>query len=90
MRQKCIILDIDGVVLDSEFIMREILELGLAHNNENIVKMDIIDVDYSNKKGFPILQLEKDGIPFWFECPNVEIFNMENEKECEFIWAQHN
>lgn len=61
----------------------EILEIGLAHNNENIEKMDIIDVDYSNKKGFPILQLEKDGIHFWFECPNVEIFNMENEKECE-------
>jgi len=60
----------------------EILEIGLSHNNENIEKMGIIDINY-NKDGFPILQLEKDGIPFWFECPNVEIFNMKGEKECD-------
>ena len=61
----------------------EILEIGLSHNNENIEKMRIIDSNYNNKEGFPILQLEKDGIPFWFECPNVEIFNMNGEKECD-------
>lgn len=61
----------------------KITEIGLSHNNENITKMRIININYDNKEGFPILQLEKDGIPFWFECPNVEIFNMENEKECD-------
>lgn len=60
----------------------EILDIGLAHNNENISKLGIIDVNYDNE-GFPILKLEKDEIPFWFECPNVEIFDMENEKECD-------
>lgn len=62
---------------------KSILEIGLSHNNENISKMEIVDVNYNNKNGFPIVQLEKDGIPFWFECPNVELYDMKAETECD-------
>lgn len=61
---------------------KEIIKIGLAHNNEYITKMGIVDINYNKKYGFPILQLEKDDILFWFECPNVEIFDMKNEKDC--------
>lgn len=61
----------------------QIIELSMGHHNENVTKMDILHIDYEVSSGFPILQLEKNDIPFWFECPNVEIFNMEGEKDCE-------
>ena len=60
-----------------------ILEIGLAHNNESISKLELLDINYNNKNGFPILQLEKDGIPFWFECQNAEIFDTKDETECD-------
>ena len=61
-----------------------ICSLSLAHNNENITKMDIVNIfpPAEDCADFPTLVLEKDGIPFWFECPNVEIFNMD-EKDCD-------
>lgn len=61
----------------------EVIELSLGHHNENVTKMDILHINYEVSSGFPILQLEKNDIPFWFECPNVEVFNMEGEKDCE-------
>lgn len=61
----------------------QIIELSMGHYNENVTKMDILHINYEVESGFPILQLEKNDIPFWFECPNVEVFNMEGEKDCE-------
>ena len=62
---------------------KSVLEIGLSHNNENISKMKIVYINYNIENGFPIVQLEKDGIPFWFECPNVEVCNIKYETECD-------
>ena len=61
----------------------ELLEISLGHHNEKVTKMDILHINYEVSAGFPVLQLEKNEIPFWFECPNVEVFNMEGEQDCE-------
>ena len=62
---------------------KSVLEIGLLHNNENISKMEIVDINYNIENGFPIVQLEKDGIPFWFESPNAELYDMKDETECD-------
>ena len=62
-----------------------ILELDVAHDNENITQMGLMEIYTSDDQSFPILQLEKEGYgsPFWFECPNADIFDLKNEKGCE-------
>lgn len=62
----------------------EIMALTTTHNNNNITKMNILGI-YHNENTFPILQLEIEGYgtAFWFECPNEEIFDMDNEKGCD-------
>jgi len=62
-----------------------ILDIGLSHNNERICKAEHIGTlnAVNDESGFKVVQVEKDGIPFWFSCPNVEIFNIQDGKREE-------
>ena len=61
-----------------------ILRLALGHNNQRISKAKyegIIRSDMSSGD-FDTLMIMKDDIPFWFECPNMDIFHIDpNDKE---------
>lgn len=68
-----------------DVINGQILRLGLGHNNEKISKANYdakIKVD-ENTGDFDTLVIDKDGIPFWFSCPNMDIFHIKEDEHEE-------
>lgn len=55
---------------------KTILDFSFSHDNERISKVEFAGLKSNkNKDDFKILAVVKDDVPFWFDCPNAEIFN---------------
>lgn len=59
---------------------KNILDFSFSHDNERISKVEFAGIkNNENKDDFKILAITKDDIPFWFDCPNAEIFNFDTD-----------
>ena len=56
--------------------------IGLGHNNERISKAIYNGkIKVGEETGeFDTLVIKKDGIPFWFSCPNMGIFHIKEDE----------
>ena len=63
-------------------VNNQISRIGLGHNNERISKAIYgSKIKVSEESGdFDTLVIEKDGIPFWFSCPNMGIFHIKEDE----------
>ena len=63
-------------------VNNQISRIGLGHNNERISKAIYGNkIKVSEESGdFDTLVIEKDGIPFWFSCPNMGIFHIKEDE----------
>lgn len=61
----------------------QIRAIGLGHNNEKITNAKYIKTIKGNSRAlnFDNIMIEKDEIPFWFCCPNIEIINIEKYQD---------
>ena len=61
----------------------QIRAIALGHNNENASECKYIKTIKGNSSAldFDTIMVEKDGIPFWFCCPNIEIDNVEKYQD---------
>lgn len=62
----------------------EISKLALGYNNDKLSNVKVVEriALGEDNPDFDIIKVEKDGIPFWFNCGNVDIFNF---KEGEIL-----
>ncbi|MBO5394356.1 MAG: hypothetical protein J6A28_00430 [Clostridia bacterium] len=63
----------------------QIQKVSLGHFNERLSRVNVITrlKDKEGSSDFDTLQVEKDGIPFWFSCGNVDIFNFKEGEELD-------